>query len=230
MGNLTVIITASFIPSHPSIKVIQGVIESLYLINLPSNTKIILAHDHNDDINYIKYIENLNKYIKSNSNIKILIRTTKGHLTGNIRNVLPHVTSKYILVIQHDLPFIKKIDIQKIIEDLENNNNNIKHVRFNKRNNIKVGFDSINNLFGLQVKCKNYTYTRTPGWSDQNHLCLKSYYTDIVMNECSDGKFMEVQLHGKNKNENLHSKYGTYLFGGLNYPPVIKHIDGRNLK
>ena len=106
-------------------------------------------------------------------------------------------------------------------------NDNIKHVRFNRRKNIKAGFDSINNLFGLQVKQKNYTYTRTPGWSDQNHLCLTSYYTNIVMNECSDGKFMEVQLHGKNKNEEIHKKYGTYLFGELNNPQVIKHTNGR---
>lgn len=223
---LTIIITASFIPSHPSIKIIQETIESLKFINMPSNTKIILAHDYNNNINYIKYFEKLNQYIKSRSNIIIVRRTTNGHLTGNIRNALQYVNSKYILVLQHDLVFIQNIDIQKVIEDIEKNNN-IKHVRFNRRKNIKGGFDSINDLFGLQVKQKNYTYTRTPGWSDQNHLCLTSYYTNIVMNECSDGDFMERQLNGKNINEEIHKKYGTYLFGGLNNPQIIKHIHGR---
>ena len=193
---------------------------------MPSNTKIILAHDYNKDINYIQYFEKLNDYINPLSNIKIEIRTTKGHLTGNIRNVLQYITSKYILVIQHDLPFIKEFDIQKVIYDMDENTN-IKYVRFNKRKNVKSGFDSANNLFGLQVNQKNYTYTRTPAWSDQNHLCLASYYTNIVMKECSDGNFMEKTLHGKIKNEEIHKIYGTYLFGELNHPQVIKHTDGR---
>ena len=108
-------------------------------------------------------------------------------------------------------------------------NDNIKYIRFNKRKNIKEGFDALNNLFGLQVKQENYTYTRTPAWSDNNHLCLTGYYTDIVMKECPDGCPMEKILHGKNKNEEIHNKYGTYLFGELNYPQVIKHTDGRKL-
>lgn len=223
---LTIIITTNFIPSHPKIKLIQETIESLQLINMPHDTEIILAHDYDNHINYIKYFEKLNEYIKSYSNIKIIKRKDHGHLTGNIRNALQYVNSKYILVIQHDLPFIKMFDIQKVIHDMEENDN-IKYVRFNKRKNIKEGFDALNNLFGLQVKQENYTYTRTPAWSDNNHLCLTGYYIDIVMKECQDGCPMEKILHGKNKNEEMHNKYGTYLFGELNHPQVIKHTDGR---
>jgi hypothetical protein len=50
------------------------------------------------------------------------------------------------------------------------------------------------------------------------------------MEECSNGRPMESILHGKNKNEETHKKYGTYLFGELNHPQVIHHIDGRNSK
>tara|TARA_B100000963_G_scaffold361988_1_gene401678 strand:+ start:1161 stop:1850 length:690 start_codon:yes stop_codon:yes gene_type:complete len=226
MDLLTILITASFIPSHPSIKIIQETIESLKLINIPTNTKIILAHDYNSSNNYSKYLKKLNEYIKSYSNIEIVIRTTHGCLTGNIRNALQYINSKYLLVIQHDLPFIKCVDIQKVIEDMEENNN-IKYVRFNKRKNIKTGSDVINFLFGLQQKQKNYTYTRTPAWSDNNHLCLTSYYTSIIMKECQDGGFMEHKLQGKIKNEEIHKKYGTYIFGELNHPQIIKHTDGR---
>ena len=170
MRALTIIITANFIPSHPKIKLIQETIESLQLINMPHDTEIILAHDYNNHINYIKYFEKLNEYIKSYSNIKIIKRKDHGHLTGNIRNALQYVNSKYILVIQHDLSFITMFDIQKVIYDMEENDN-IKYVRFNKRKNIKTSWDALNNLFGLQVKQENYTYTRTPCWSDNNHLC-----------------------------------------------------------
>jgi len=246
MRLLTIIITASLIPSHPKIKLIQETIESLQLINIPSDTEIILAHDYSDNNNYSDYLKNLNEYIKSYSNIKIVKRENHGHLTGNIRNALQYVDSKYILVIQHDLPFIKMIDIQKIIYDMEENNN-IKYIRFGKtkaptswdNNNIKKirffktklkNIRKLDRLYGLQVKQKNYTYTRTPAWSDQNHLCLTLYYTNIVMKECPDGCFMERILHGKNKNEEIHNKYGTYLFGKLNDHLIIKHTDGRNTK
>jgi hypothetical protein len=47
--SLSVIITASFVKSHPSIEFIKTVIESLELINLKKDTPIILAHDFNKD-------------------------------------------------------------------------------------------------------------------------------------------------------------------------------------
>jgi len=225
---LTIIITASFIPSHPSISLIKETIESLSYLNYPNDTKIILAHDFDNDNNYNKYLENLNNYIKSFSNIEITKCKKHGHLVGNIRNALSGVNSKYILVVQHDLPFIKEVDIQKVIEDMDENLN-IKHVRFNKRENIKKGFDKLNNLFGLQLK-KKYTYTRTPAWSDNNHLCLTSYYNDIVLKECKDGGPMEETLHGKNKDIKSHHKYGTYIFGPLGQEKIIKHTDGKNTK
>ena len=228
-NSLTIIITASFIPSHPSLSIIKQTIDSLHLINYPSDTKIILAHDYCNNVNYNLYFKELNHYVKAFPNIMIVTRETHGHLVGNIRNALHYVTTKYILVIQHDLPFVRSFDIQKVISDMEENPS-IKYVRFNKRNNIKSGFDALNDLFGLQQEQTNYTYTRTPAWSDNNHICTTSYYNTIVMKECSDGYPMEICLHGKNVNLETHNIYGTYLFGPLDYPQTIYHTDGRNTK
>ena len=55
-NELTVILTASYIPSHPKILLIREVIESLKLIEYKNSTvfdkcKIILAHDHNNNNN-----------------------------------------------------------------------------------------------------------------------------------------------------------------------------------
>ena len=50
-------------------------------------------------------------------------------------------------------------------------NSALKHIRFNKRANIKVLFDAQNELFGREERGINYSYTRTPCWSDQNHIC-----------------------------------------------------------
>ena len=106
----------------------------------------------------------------------------------------------------------------------------LKHVRFNKRKNSKVYSDAFNNLFGFQLKCTHNTYTRTPSWSDNNHLCKSSYYKEVVLTECKDGLPMEKVLMKKSKNKELHEKYGTFIFGPLGHSRIIKHLDGRRLK
>ena len=234
--NYSIIITASFIPSHPSIKIIRQTIESLQLINVSDNIPIIIAHDYSDNSQYKKYFDNLSEYIKDKPNINVVKKSSHGHLTGNIRNAMNFVTTEYVLIIQHDLKFIEKFDIENIIYDMYLNRN-LKHVRFNLMKTTSNGPMTMDNalhrdrwgkkLFGLQLKCKNYSYTRTPGWSDNNHICLTSYYKDLILTECNDGSAMEHNYKKKIRTEEIHNKYGTYIFGPLNQGPVIEHTDGR---
>lgn len=227
MPEYSIIITSSIIKSHPSIEFIKYVIESLKYIHMDNDTPIILAHDHSKDNRFTEYITNLKNYISDYKNIQIIIRNSHGHLTGNVRNAFDFINTEYVLIIQHDLPFIRDFEIQKVIEDMKNNPE-LKHIRFNKRENKKILSDSINDLFGKQLVSKNYTYTRTPSWSDNNHLCRSDYYRDIILSECKNGKPMESYLIKKSKTEDIHNRYGTYLFDEINKPAYIKHIDGRN--
>jgi len=223
----SIIITASLIKSHPSIDFIKSVIESLHHINIDKDTQIILAHDYSNNNRYDDYLQNLREYISDKRNIKIVVSDTNGHLTGNIRNAFYFIDTEYVLILQHDLPFIKSFDINKVISDMRENTE-LKHIRFNKRSNVKVLSDSINDLFGKEIESTNYKYTRTPSWSDNNHICKSDYYRNIILKECQDGRPMESYLISKSKTEDIHSKYGTYIFGPINEPAYIKHIDGRN--
>jgi hypothetical protein len=232
--NYTVIITASYIKSHPSIAFIKKVIESLSYINLNKNTPIILAHDFNNNPDYQLYLKNLEKYIRDKPNFKIIISKKWGHLTGNLRNAFRYVKTKYVLIMQHDLPFIYSFDIEKIINDIEQNNQ-MKFIRFNKRSNIpyekkrfKKRKQNIHHFCGEQIKLTHYTYTRDIIWSDQNHICKTSYYKKIILKECENGNFMEKQLNNKINRERHLKKYGIYLFGKYGLKPTIKHIDARN--
>jgi hypothetical protein len=226
MCSYSIIITSSHIPSHPKITFIKDTIESLSKINMAKDTKIILAHDFSDDINYMQYLQNLKDYIADKRNIQIVVRDTHGHLTGNIRNAFNFINTEYVLIIQHDFPFIGNFDLEKVVDDMKNNPE-LKYVRFNKRKTIKIGSDALNDLFGKQVESQNYTYTRTPSWSDNNHVCRSDYYKDLILKECNDGRPMERYLIKKSMTEEIHNKYGTYIFGALNNPPMIKHTNGR---
>ena len=73
---LTIIVTSSFIPSHPCIKIIKQTIESLEKIKTNKNnclmdTPIIIAQDHlknsntnEDKIKYDNYLKNSEDYSK----------------------------------------------------------------------------------------------------------------------------------------------------------------------
>ncbi len=207
--DLSVIITASYIPSHPDIKLIKEVIESLVLLNLPKDTLIVLAHDHSKNPDFNQYLKNLKNFVRHDPNFKIVVRRTHGHLVGNIRNALQYIESEFVLVIQHDLKFNKRpIDIMKIVADMKKHPE-LKHIRFNKRCNRPTNCDSHFGLFGKEIKCQNFTYTRTNAWSDNNHICPTKYYRDIVMKECNDGKPMEYFLLLKSIDEETHKIYGT---------------------
>lgn len=240
MIDVTIIITCSEIPEHPTTKFIESAITSLERINARNNP-IILAHDAGTgNSSYDQYIKLVKDIYESDHNIKVCKTPSKTHLTGNIRNAIKFVNTTYVLIMQHDLPFIGTFDINLVAEDMKTSND-VKFVIFNKRANTCIGDDAItkyNNLdlFGDQVELKNYKYTRTPRWSDNNHLCRTDYYRDIILQEVPDHKPMEFDIfydglkvqysHNKDSlTKQLHEKYGMYLFGELNKPATIFHTN-----
>lgn len=223
--NFTVIITTSPTITNPDISIISCVINSI-LINVKSEFKknIIISCDGTDQENqeYNNFINNLNEKYKNNKNISIIVNEKKGHLSGNIRNSIKHVKTKYILIVQHDLVIIKEINADKIIDDMEKNEK-LKYVRLNKRANQKLGWDNTK-LFASKIIKQNYNYILTEAWSDQNHFTTKDYYLKNVLNNVDDGFFMEQIMNNICKGH--HSRYGTYIFGELDEDRYIAHIDG----
>lgn len=248
--DLSIIVTASYSPSHPEIKYIEEVIESLELLTIKTTEKIdvFLGHDAINPISqigqdkykdyskkYCEYFENLDKYINNynNTNIKfnlILIKHNEwGHLSGNIRKLIPLIKTNLLLVLQQDLPFCEKININSIIQDMIDNPK-LKHIQFNRTKNIPIHWykDKHNFFNNHNVVTKDNTYVSTLAWADQNHMTTLNYYKEIVLKECYDGIFMEAILHKNNNNPSTHPKYGTYLFGKYNDGPYIIHSARKN--
>ena len=226
---LTIVITSSPIPSHPSIEVIKDTIDSLSYLTLPPNTPVILTHDFGESESYDQYLKTLGSYIQDKPNVKIVKKPSpRGYLTGNLKYAMDFVHTKYILKLEHDTPFIAPVNMIHVIEDMIHRPE-LKHVRFNIRHNVKIGSDALNDLFGNQLDAIHQTYTRTPSWSDQNHITTTDYYRNIVFVE-GHPQFPERNLIKRSVNQSIHNKYGTYLYGPLNYPARTKHMDGRNYK
>lgn len=242
-NQLNIIILSSPIPSNPSTKIIDKTINSLSLIKYPKDSKIILAHDYPQPESKIKneyfnYYENLKNKYGHRYNFTLTIADKFVHMSGNVRNALNHVDSKYVLILSHDFIFVRDVDLNLIMRDMENNPQ-LKHVRFNKRKNTPRGgdSDSSNKVFDKFSVSGNYEYISTPCWSDINHISPTSYYKDVVLKECRDGRALENFFYSKikriyAKNDSIltnqtHEKYGTFLFDKLNAKPYVYHTDGR---
>jgi len=196
---LNVIISASPTSSHPSIVQIKQVVESLKHINAKNKYNVILAHDGIADPaklekvrSYHEYFKNLENFAKNYheiaeiNEIKIVGADKWGGKILGIREAMKVVNSEYLLMLEHDHPLIRDFKIEDILEDMDLDET-IKHIRFGiggmepgSGDLIWPLYDGRNDLFGKEKRCKNYTYTRTPFWSEQPHVCKTSYYTDFV--------------------------------------------------
>lgn len=243
--DVTVIISGSYLDSHPSITYMQEVIESLSLAGVPSTTRIILTHDGlKEDAperqgkleRYSKYFENLEHYIKASryTNIEILKADKWGHLTRSLRNAVSLVTTKYLFVLQHDIHIRREIPVNRLISLMEKYPH-IKHLRFNTRKNHPLfmwwdGYTDSGCVFS-ERKYDDVKLCITPAWSDQNHLATKEYYESIVFPACTEAggelmyDFMENRLNKLSRYEQ--SKYGTYIYGEFGAPRTSRHSDGR---
>ena len=196
-SRLNIIILSSPIPSNPSTKIIDKAIKSLSLLRYPEDSKIILAHDFPQPESKIKneyfnYYENLKNKYGHLDNFTLTMSDKFVHMSGNVRNAFNYVDSKYVLILSHDFIFVRNVDLNLIMEDMDRNPQ-LKHVRFNKRLNTPKGGDTYNcdQVFGKFNISDNYQYTSTPCWSDINHISPTRYYKDVILNECRNGQALE---------------------------------------
>jgi hypothetical protein len=244
---LTVVISCSYLDAHPSIKYIKNAIESLDFMGISEDTLVILSHDglKQDDENYEEkrkrydlYFENLENYIKESryTSIKIVKAENWGHLTRSLKNAMSYVSTKYVLVMQHDLHMVRNVPVYNLLGLMESYRN-IKHLRFNSLKNIPIyewwdGFHRNGASMYREEEYDGIKVCATPAWSDQNHITTKEYYDTVVFPDCTnpDGElmcdFMENRLNILCHRN--HKRYGTYIYGGYNTIRTVVHADGRN--
>ena len=143
-------------------------------------------------------------------------------------------------MIQQDLSFINEFDIKSILDDMENLPQ-IKHLRFNDTENIRIkGRNDNNEKFGEKIIKRNNTYISTCVFSDRNHICKLEYYNNFIFKDgplkkpinwkypCFGMEHILAQKPMQNQEE-----YGTYIYGGIGFKPMIIHYKagrGRDIK
>jgi hypothetical protein len=234
---VTPIILCHPLVSHPSSGLVLKTINSLSNIKGATFPKVIVAHDlpqsrisKKTKDKFWLYVNRLPmdlEKLPTKVKYEIIFNSRHGHLIGNIKNALQGVETKYILLVQQDMPFIKEINLDKYLSLMEQRSD-IRHIRFNKVRNMKRGWDAGNHEradFFRQVET-NPKLLQTLAWSDENHLTTKEYYQNVVFPIVGKLKtFPESILNQLASIEN-HSLLGTYVAGEFGDEPNIKHMDG----
>ncbi len=234
---LTVIVLCHPIESHPNTQIVQTTLKSLSYLKEVEIEAVIVSHDYprifasktlkHNYMEYRKRIGRIGIEFEKKYQVRIMFARKFGHLVGNIRHALSQVSTDYILLVQQDMPFVRETNIHELLELMEREPQ-IKHVRFNKNQNIRRGWDA-----GSAERKNFYSETNTDpkliqtlAWSDENHLTTKKYYEQVVLPIVGKLKTFPESVLNQLSNEETHSLFGTHIVGQLNEAPLINHLDG----
>ncbi len=165
---------------------------------------------------YKAYVRNL---LKNFSKVVQTVSLSDGYIKA-----IKNSKADYLFMLEHDWIFQTELINNSLNEILEiMNTYEIYHLRFNKRQNIVTKWDR----FLQEQKCGDFVYCRTPILSNNPHIIHRKTYLDFIK------KGMIRVMLGSDGVEEIISKFhGTWgaIYGGLDYPATVQHIDGRRGK
>ena len=239
-----IIMSTHCIPSHPSLKILEDTIESLkYLSGLSPNSQIIITvdglaentHKNRKEYNLVKsnvtsqklesYVIALQKAYGQSKNIKILVSPTNIRLIGNIKNAVNHLhpRTKYVYVLQQDLKFIREVNHTAIVKTFKEYPDTVQLVRFSKKKEKKNPHPCWNQTEPVQ-NINGIYLTKTPHWSDMNHLVSLDFYQKYIVPLLKGVNFPEQRMMSI-ANQNC-TFYGPHLYGPALDGAYISHTDG----
>ncbi|KAG7360261.1 hypothetical protein IV203_035360 [Nitzschia inconspicua] len=179
-----------------------------------------------------KYIDGLKLQFANHTtyNVTILQQRSKVKLIKNIRNALPFVRTKFMYVLQHDLPFLLPVNHSALVRTVSQHPDIVRLVRFGLHKTLSRNRDVplngtceplLHSSYGIDL-------TKAHTWSDNNHFTTKAYYEEMfsTVDGFEEANFMEVPMRVKAREDC--SKWGKWLYGKQGHGPMIQHLDGKH--
>ena len=249
-SDTSVIVTSSLIPTHPNLTIINATIASLrqYLQGLCPTAPLIITVDglvpnkakrRIERERWQAYVQNLQAAFGNQTNVTILVSEQNIHLGGSLARAMAEaVQTPYVYVVQHDLPFIRPIHHIAVQQAMQTYPNDLRLVRFNSRPNEQRPHE--NHTCWGEIRGQPYSpfvaadgtvlrFTRTPLWSDRNHLTTVEYYQqvfDLLMEKWGHVHGFPERVMVDYGFANC-SFFGTHLYGPEHFPKVVQHSNGR---
>ena len=246
---VAVLITANPIPTHPSPHLILNTLESLDYLGLPKGTRIFLLHDGirlgqrltKLRRNYEAYLKALTRSVGDRRDVHIVTLPRWGHISQLLTKGLSLTAAEHLVVVQHDLPFVREVDLTSILEVMRKDSG-VRHVRFNLRKIEPWGQDAMTTFRGKTVvedrthffgpyestNQNSAPLVSTLAWSDNNFVCPHWYLREIILGPIGGWRIAPEWVMNVASRPETHEILGTFISGKLGDPPVIAHTDGRN--
>ena len=223
-NNVTIIVVASVIPSHPDTTIIDETIASVRS-HFPDN-EIILQVDglrkerlnRKDDYDEFKN-RILWKCLHQWKNVLPVIFDQHSHQTNMMKETIDLVQTAAIVYVEGDAPLTPDIEInwQKCLDLLEYEKANT--IRFHFEASIPVEHEHL--MFGLEDG-----FMKTVQWSQRPHLSLTKYYREVVLPACDEKTFIEDKFHGVVQDDGW-DKHKLWIYHPEGNIKRSYHLDGR---
>jgi len=249
-----IIITSSWIPSHPSTLMVEMVVHSIDLMitSLHPSTPIFITIDQfrlDGDIEQIQnrsnsldqHVLNLYNIYLINPRVHILPFMAHSHVGGSVAKAMDIIerhfpSTRYLYYLQHDYYFVKEVDHTALIHAMETHDSiNYVFFRNEKRplNRIKPCgeetsieyLDNVNNQTATTSISTKRLLLPTATYTDNNHLVRFKWYKDTIASMISLTRFPENPLQKRAMDGCVSGRsMGLYAY---NEDHVIEHLDGR---
>jgi hypothetical protein len=154
--------------------------------------------------------------------IPLEIVETRGLIDSFIKSV-EMTETPFAMQLEHDFVFLRHRiphGVPEMVEDMITHRFN--YVRFNKRRNIRQGYD----LFVEPVEGTKVPFCRINGRSNNPQIIDVAYYRDEVLPVLKRPDGDQIGLEGGL------CRYlgGGQLYGPLGWPRTVQHLDGRRIR
>eukprot|EP00037_Helgoeca_nana_P027521 m.315493 g.315493 ORF g.315493 m.315493 type:complete len:399 (+) comp27522_c1_seq9:297-1493(+) len=254
---VTFLVTANVIPTIPSTCMIDQTLDSIpkgsiIIVVLDKYTPTKHGNTTTDEY------DEFQARIKARPDVELVARRPRDSsgksLVGLLRFGIQLVKTPYVVAVQADMPFKypEQLNFTNIALDMARYPE-LKYISFNfwsdnsvQRDRVMHGDQhkpSIDRIVGDEMTsaATNLTYMRTTMWTDNNYVCRTKYLTSMVSVESAanvpfpewvmkSSIITDVNADVANASQFLWRRYGTWHYGGVDFPKQLLHLEGRKTK
>ena len=189
---VTLIVTTSPIPTHPSTHLVDTALESVLKMNYPF-AEVIVSYDmppKGEKASYREYKKIMKKKYPQFTHLPM---KKHGHFIGSFYNALAHTQTEHFFMLQHDIKLAKEFPIEKCLKYTFDWNIIATH-------HLKDGLKETH-WFPI-FEQKNKDLWKVWGWSERIFLSKRDWMMDKIYHYYTSGdtrNFIEKVFHNKFK-------------------------------
>jgi len=254
---LTVVLTTSAVPSHPSTYLLDETLKSMsHALGLSQCSLLIVCDGFklcpadmeskcragiiNPDLadRYEKYKQQLRERRRSGE-FELLELSERHGFGFAVRASLEQVRTPYMIVMQHDRSFLRDVNIEQLLDVMEQRPY-INYLGMPTATTLHHQYHVLSKYcirIEPEIVRPGLTITPLVQWYDSAHIARTDYYQNFVFGPkrlVARGGFIEDKLGQKQLHDirtqglAAHAEYGTYIFNDDVDQPVVLHLDGRD--